>query len=212
MGKQSKTAVSDSPVQSELNPEMRAHLREVLEREQQYLDAKTQPRFYSKALGDDSFAATGLWLERTRWPITYKNVRRDILLAMTRLPIRDKVGSVEIDYILGQGPLEGDPDIIIPRKDEEKIMCFLSAVDAMLDRCGLTAQNTSRVLLCWLASSRLDICQAKPFALKVEKNTRKRYRLLWKRFIAFILRAYLLPDMIRKQEVKINLSARIGLG
>jgi hypothetical protein len=101
MGKQSKNAVSDSPAQSELNPKMRAHLREVLEREQQYLDTKTQPRFYSKALGDDSFAATSLWLERTRWPITYKNVRRDILLAMIRLPIRDKVGSVEIDYILG---------------------------------------------------------------------------------------------------------------
>ncbi|KAF4442004.1 hypothetical protein F53441_11849 [Fusarium austroafricanum] len=152
---------------------MQAHLREVLEREQQYLDAKTQPRFYSKALGDDSFAATSLWLERTRWPITYKNMRRDILQAMTRLPIHDKVGSVETDYILGQGPLEGDPDIIISTGDEEKIMCFLSAVDAMLDRCELTAENTSRVLLYWLASSRLDICQAKPFALKVEQNTRK---------------------------------------
>ncbi|KAF5975168.1 hypothetical protein FBULB1_7524 [Fusarium bulbicola] len=209
MGKQGKTPVGGSSAQSQLNPEMRAHLREVLEREQQYLDAKTQPRFYSKALGDDSFAATSLWLERTRWPITYKNVRRDILQAMTRLPIRAKAGSVETDYFLGQGPLDGDPDIIIPRKDEEKIMCFLSAVDAMLDRCELTAENTSRVLLCWLASSRLNIFQAKPFALKVEQNTRKRYRLLWKRFIAFTLRAYLLPDIIREHEVKINLNARL---
>ncbi|KAM5527659.1 hypothetical protein FOXYSP1_20021 [Fusarium oxysporum f. sp. phaseoli] len=209
MEKQIRTAVDDFSAYSRLNPETRVHLREVLEREKKYHDSEKQPRFYSKALGDDSFAATSLWLERTRWPVTYKNVRRDILQAMTRLPIRAKVGSVETDYILGQGPLEGDPDLIIPRKDEKKIICFLSAVDAMLDRCELTAQNTSRVLLCWLASSRLDICQAKSFALKVEQNTRKRYRLFWKRFIAFTLQAYLLPDRIREQEVKINLNARI---
>jgi hypothetical protein len=125
---------------------------------------------------------------------------------MTRLP---KISSLGTDYTLGQGPFEGDPDIQISRKDEEKISCFLSAADAMLDRCELTAQNTSRVLLCWLASSRLDICQAKPFALKVEQNTRKRYRLLWKRFIAFTLRAYLLPVATRQRELKIRLNTQI---
>uniref|UniRef100_A0A4E9EH69 Uncharacterized protein n=1 Tax=Gibberella zeae TaxID=5518 RepID=A0A4E9EH69_GIBZA len=208
--KANATIITKQPMRSsKVSPEMRAHINEVLKRDKMYRDAETQPRFYSKALGDDSFAATSLWLERTRWPTTYKNVRRDILQAMTRLPIRAKAGSVETDYILGQGPLDGDPDIMIPRKDEEKIMCFLSAVDAMLDRCELTAENTGRVLLCWLASSRLDICQAKPFALKVEQNTRKRYRLLWKRFITFTLRAYLLPGIIREQEVKINLDARL---
>ncbi|RYC80046.1 hypothetical protein BFJ63_vAg17066 [Fusarium oxysporum f. sp. narcissi] len=200
------TIITKQPIRSsKVSPETRAHIGEVLKREKMYRNSETQPRFYSKALGDDSFAATSLWLERTRWQITYKNVRRDILQAMTRLP---KVSPLGTGYILGQGPSEGDPDIIIPGKDEEKIMCFLSAVDAMLDRCELTAQNTSRVLLCWLASSRLDICQAKPFALKVEPNTRKRYRLLWKRFIAFTLRAYLLPDVFREQEVNIRLDAR----
>ncbi|KAH7199215.1 hypothetical protein BKA60DRAFT_601312 [Fusarium oxysporum] len=208
--KSNATIITKQPMRSsKVSPETHALINEVLKRDKMYRDAETQPRFYSKALGDDSFAATSLWLERTRWPIIYKNVRRDILQAMTRLPIRAKDGSVETDYILGQGPLEGDPDIMIPRKDEEKIMCFLSAVDAMLDRCELTVENTSRVLLCWLASSRLDIYQAKPFALQVEQNTRKRYRLLWKRFIAFTLRAYLLSDMIRQQEVKINLNTRI---
>ena len=189
---------------------MRAHLRGVLEREKSYLNAEMQPRFYSKALGDDSFASTSLWLERTQWPTTYKNVRRDILQAMTRLPVRTKVSSVGTDNVLGQGPFEGDPDITISRKDEGKISCFLSAIDIMLDRCELTAQNTSRVLLCWLASSRLDIYQAKPFTLKVEKNTRKRYRLLWKRFIAFTLRACLLPDATRERELKIRLTTEIA--
>ncbi|CZS75061.1 unnamed protein product [Fusarium graminearum] len=211
VGKPTKRAVDDPSAQlSQLSPEMRAHLRGVLEREKGYLNAEMQPRFYSKALGDDSFASTSLWLERTQWPSTYKNVRRDILQAMTRLTVRAKVSSVGTDYVLGQGPLEGDPDITISRNDEGKISCFLSAIDAMLDRCELTAQNTSRVLLCWLASSRLDIYQAKPFTLKVEENTRKRYRLLWKRFIAFTLRACLLPDATRERELKIGLDTQIA--
>ncbi|KAJ9412365.1 hypothetical protein QL093DRAFT_2570667 [Fusarium oxysporum] len=177
------TIITKQPMHSsKVSPETRAHIGEVLKREKMYRAAETQPRFYSKALGDDSFA-------------------------MARLP---KISLLGTDYILGQGLSEGDPDIIIPRKDEETITCFLSAVAAMLDRCELTAQNTSRVLLCRVASSRLDICQAKPFVLKVEPNTRKRYRLSWKRFIAFTLRAYLLPDVFREQEVNIRLDARIA--
>ena len=209
MSKANATVITKQPMRSsKVSPETRAHIDEVLKRDKMYRDAETQPRFYSKTLGDDSFAATSLWLERTRWPIIFKNVRRDILLAMTRLPIHAKVSSVATDYILKQGPFEGDPDIIISRKDKKKITYFLSAIDIMLDRCELTAQHTSRVLLCWLASSRLDIYQPKPFALRIEENTRKRYRLLWKRFIAFALRAYLLPDAIREKEVNIRLDGR----
>ncbi|KAM5360803.1 hypothetical protein ACJA88_014696 [Fusarium oxysporum] len=96
-------------------------------------------------------------------------------------------------------------------KDEEKIACFLSAVDAMLDRCEPTAQNTTRVLLCWLASSRLDTYQPKPFALRIEEDTRKKYRRLWKRFIAFTLRAYLLSAVVRVREVNIRLDPRIPI-
>ncbi|KAJ4007746.1 hypothetical protein NW766_009549 [Fusarium irregulare] len=211
VSKSNATVITKQPMRSsKVSPETRAHIDEVLKRDKMYRDAETQPRFYSKTLGDDSFAATSLWLERTRWPIMFKNVRRDILLAMTRLPIHAKVGSVETDYVLGQGPFEGDTDIIISREDEKKITCLLSAIDIMLDRCELTAQHTSRVLLCRLASSRLDIYQPKPFALRIEENTRKRYRLLWKRFIAFALRAYLLPDAIREKEVNIRLDGRIA--
>ncbi|KAH6868968.1 hypothetical protein B0T10DRAFT_534021 [Thelonectria olida] len=163
-------------------PETRAHIDYLLEREEKHLDAKKQPRLYSKALGDNSFAVTSLWLERTRWPITYKNVRRDILQAITQLPNRT------VDH----SPCPGDANNISLRKDEQKILCFLGAINAMLDRCELTAQNTNRVLLCWLASSRLDIYQPKPFALTIKESTQKRYRLLWKQFIT-------------EQEVKIRL-------
>ncbi|RSL80519.1 hypothetical protein CDV31_017116, partial [Fusarium ambrosium] len=204
------TVTNISLRRTKIPPETRTHIDQVLEREEKYLNDEKQPRFYSKALDDDSFATTSLWLERTRWPITYRDVRRDVLLAMTRLPVRTIGHSLGADYILGQGPCPGDPDIVSPIEEEQKILCILSAVDAMLDRCQLTAQNTNRVLLCWLASSRLDVYQPKPFALTIEETTQKRYRGLWKRFIAFILRSYLLSDPIREQEVKIHLSEGIA--
>ncbi|KAM6508116.1 hypothetical protein FALCPG4_018004 [Fusarium falciforme] len=129
---------------------------------------------------------------------------------MTRLPVRTIGHSSGAGYVLGQGPHPGDPDIVSPRKDEQKILCFLGAIEMMLDRCQLTARNTNRVLLCWLASSKLDIYQPKPFALTIEETTQKRYRVLWKRFIAFILRAYLMSDLVREQEVKICLSQGVA--
>lgn len=76
---------------------------------------------------------------------------------MTWLPVRTIGHSLGVDYVLGQGPCPGDPDIISPGEEEQKILCILGAVDGMLDRCQLTAQNINRVLLCWLASSRLDV-------------------------------------------------------
>ncbi|KAJ0143400.1 Uncharacterized protein HZ326_13829 [Fusarium oxysporum f. sp. albedinis] len=143
------------------NPQCRGRPRQAdseLEVELLWIEGVLCQRFFPSRRGSRYAVSTEL-----RDPIIYKNVRRDILQAMTRLPIRTKAGS-----------------------DEEKIMCFLSAVNVMLNRCELTAENTDRVLLYWLASSRLDICQVKPFALKVEQNTRK-----------------------GDHEVKINLNARL---
>ncbi|KAF4458828.1 hypothetical protein FALBO_14430 [Fusarium albosuccineum] len=134
---------------TKIPPETRTHIDQVLEREERYLDDEKQPRVYSKALDDDSFATTSLWLERTRWPITYRNVRRDVLLAMTRLPVHTIGHSLGADYFLGQGPCPGDPDIVSPGEEEQKILCILGAVDAMLDRCQLTAQNTNREHEAW---------------------------------------------------------------
>lgn len=55
---------STQPLRSiKVSPETRTHIDEVLKRERTYRDAETQPRFYSKALGDNSFAAISLWLE-----------------------------------------------------------------------------------------------------------------------------------------------------
>lgn len=62
------------------------HVTAVLHRRDEYVKKQNEPRLYAKALGEDSLAAISPWLERTRWLETYKDVRRDILKAMTSTP------------------------------------------------------------------------------------------------------------------------------
>lgn len=54
-----------------LTPEVRAHLQSILQREQRHRSSDNQPRACSKAMGEDSLAATSPWLERTQWPAMF---------------------------------------------------------------------------------------------------------------------------------------------
>src|SRR6187402_299577 len=101
-------------------PETRAHLLSVWEREHMHLEREDQPRVYSTDTGTRTLAATGPWMDRTRWPITYQNVRRDI----------------------GQGLRDSDKNLWSCWQDEQKISCLMGAVDRMLDRCEETMQHT----------------------------------------------------------------------
>ncbi|KAH7233826.1 uncharacterized protein BKA55DRAFT_709509 [Fusarium redolens] len=49
-----------------LNCEARAHLSDVLEREENYFDRMNQPHISAKDLGSNALASTGLWPERTQ--------------------------------------------------------------------------------------------------------------------------------------------------
>ncbi|KAL9564120.1 hypothetical protein ACKAV7_011770 [Fusarium commune] len=91
-----------------LTPELYAHVKGVLLRDQNYVRRENEPRVYSKTQGEDSFVATSLWLERTQWPAIFHKSRRDILRALTQLPNNR---ALMVDYVLGQGPSRGDPDI-----------------------------------------------------------------------------------------------------
>lgn len=192
---------------SRLAPEVSGHLRGALQREQKYRAAENQPRVYSKVMGEISFTATSLWLERTQWPAMFRGCRRDILRAMTRLPKRSVH---EAGYLLGQGPREGDPDIVSSSMDERKIVCILSAVDHVLDRCENTVKATNRSLLSWLVSSRIHVYGSKQFMLVAEESSRQQYRVVWKRFLAFVLRAFRLTPEARVQETKANIGEEIA--
>ncbi|OAA55766.1 hypothetical protein LEL_10980 [Akanthomyces lecanii RCEF 1005] len=163
---------------------------------------QNESRLYARALGEDSLAAISPWLDRTRWRETYKGARRDILKAMT------STAKITHDLFLGQGEQDGDADVSIRRSDEQKLTCVLAAVDLMLDRCETTARNTSRLIRCWLVTSKPNSYQSNAFSVMTESNTRYRYRQTWKKFMAFIVRAWLLPTQTRRQ-IKVAIPAEI---
>ncbi|KAH7199165.1 hypothetical protein BKA60DRAFT_411898, partial [Fusarium oxysporum] len=188
-----------------LTPESSAHLRQILEREESYQGALNQPRITSKDSGSETFAATSLWLDRTQWPAIYKNTRRDILRALIRLPNRH---SLTTDYILGQGTLDGDPKLVSLQEDEQKISCMMGAFDSVIDRCEDTVRYTSRNLLCWLLSSRLQSRRELPFSLVAEKSSELRYRRVQKQFLAFACRIYRMPSDSRQEVTSIRLDTK----
>ncbi len=171
------------------------HISAVLHRRDQYLKKQNESRLYAKALGEDSLAAISPWLDRT-------GVRRDILKAMT------STAKTKNDLFLGQGEKDGDADVSIRRADKQKLACVLAAVDLMLDRCEMTARHTSRLIRCWLVTSKPNSYQSNAFSVMTESNTRYRYRQTWKKFIAFVVRAWLLPTQTRRQ-IKVGIPAEI---
>ena len=171
-----------------------------MQRHKRHVAMQNEPRVYAKSLGGDSLAATSPWLERTRWLETYRDVRRDILKAMTTSAGRQPW----TDLNLGQGEREGDADIISPSHDEQKIACLLDVVDLMIDRCETTARHTGRLIRCWLVTPRPNYSQSKAFTAMTEPSTRRKYRSTWKKFIAFVLRIrrqvkVAIPSDVRRQ-------------
>ncbi|EXM14128.1 hypothetical protein FOTG_17456 [Fusarium oxysporum f. sp. vasinfectum 25433] len=162
----------------------------------------SQPQATVNHTGTDTFPATSLWLDRTQWPSIYQGSRRDVLQALTRLPNRH---SLNADYVLGQGTLQGAPNLISPREDEQKISCIMRALDSVIDRCEDTVRGTSHNLLCWLLSSRLQSRREFAFNLVVERSSEIRYRRTQKQFLAFVLRMYGMPGDARREMVNVKI-------
>ncbi|KAF4946561.1 hypothetical protein FGADI_11075 [Fusarium gaditjirri] len=162
-----------------LKCEARAHISDVLEREENYFDLMNQPHMSAKDLGSDALASTGLWPKRTQWRVIFKNARHDILRAMTRLPDRYSLMS---DYVMAH-----------------KISCTMKALDLVIDRCENTVRYTSRTLLCWLSSPKLHIYCESPFCLMAEKSSETRYRVLQKRVFAFVIRLHRMSNGLQRE-------------
>ncbi|WZH50246.1 uncharacterized protein QYS62_011490 [Fusarium acuminatum] len=190
-----------------LTSEASTHLQQVIDREARYREALSQPRTTINDTGTDTFAATSLWLDRTQWPSIYRGSRRDILLALIRLPNRH---SLHADYTLGQGNSEGAPNLVSPREDEQKISCIVRALDSVIDRCEDTVRGTSHNILCWLLSSRLQSRRELAFNLVAETSSEVRYRRTQKQFLAFILRIYRMPDDSRQGMTNVKIKPEIA--
>ncbi|EXM15585.1 hypothetical protein FOTG_16071 [Fusarium oxysporum f. sp. vasinfectum 25433] len=190
-----------------LTSEASTHLQQVIDREARYREALGQPRTTIHDTGTDTFAATSLWLDRTQWVSIYRGSRRDVLRALIRLPDRH---SLNTDYTLGQGNLEGAPNLVSPREDEQKISCIMRALDLVIDRCEETVRCTSHNILCWLLSSRLQSRREIAFNLVAERSSEIRYRRTQKPFLAFILRIYRMPSDSRREIMNVKIKSEIS--
>src|SRR5882757_8042859 len=76
------------------------HLQSVYEREYKHLHAQEGRQGSCTDTGTPTFAATGPWMDRTRWLETYRGARRDILLGLTEMP---KLARSTDDYIICEG-------------------------------------------------------------------------------------------------------------
>ena len=155
--------------------------------------------------GTHTLAATDPWMDRTCWPVAYKNVRRDILQALAEML---DLYCRPSDHFLGQGPSDTDEDLSSPWQDEQKIWCLMGAVDRILDRCEETMRHTSRSLLCWLRSTNPPVCYSKPFTLVALETSTKEYRKLFKRFVVFIFRASRMSADLPRQLTGIRFSKK----
>ncbi|KAK5292262.1 hypothetical protein LTR16_001987 [Cryomyces antarcticus] len=112
------------------------------------------------------------------------------------------------DHVIGKGSSDAKPDISSSWQDEHKIDGLMPIIDRMLDRCEETVRHTSRVLLCWLRSTKPQSCYPKPFTLVALDVSKKKYRRLWKRFFALVFRAYRMPLDVRRRFTAIRFTRK----
>lgn len=97
-----------------------------------------------------------------------------------------------------------EEDIVISADDEQKIAALAMVTMGVIERCEHTARTTSRNLLCWLQSLRLNESYSKPFIFVSWASSRMKYYALLKRFIAMVFRAFLMPVRIRRRTAGIQ--------
>ncbi|KAL6789482.1 hypothetical protein GGI42DRAFT_347252 [Trichoderma sp. SZMC 28013] len=154
-----------------------------------------------------TFAEQRPWLERTGWEDTYRGRDRKLLSSLIEMPFHLPQTQ---PFTLAQGSMVGlDHDIISPASDEKKIAALLKLVDVMMDRCEETVKQTSRNILCWLKSTRLLSTYPKPFSLVRQPSSTKKYRLLFKKALLLVFRAYRMSPSVREKLIGIRLRKRL---
>lgn len=129
-----------------------AQVQSVQEREQKHWEGQEQLQQYKDIETiEPTLAATGPWIERTRWLETYRGIRRDVLLSLCQMP---SLHRSRHNYIMGRSLQAEDGeesvDLVSAWDYEQRIAALMPVIDDMLDRCEETVQHTSRVLLRWL--------------------------------------------------------------
>ncbi|KAK7177672.1 hypothetical protein PSPO01_16282 [Paraphaeosphaeria sporulosa] len=90
-------SVNGSTLRQANRPCADEHLKSVREREQ--ARREEQQRIALTDTGTQTLQNTGPWMERTRWPIAYQGVRRDILLGLADVPVAHDADDLTIGQL-----------------------------------------------------------------------------------------------------------------
>lgn len=102
-----------------------------------------------------------------------------------------------VDLLLAR--LDGEDPLVSPAKDEGRLRLVMLAMDCVLDRCEETVRQTSRSILCWLVTTHPTPCYNRPFRFHARERSRQDYRRYWKRFLAFVIRAFRMDTVERQR-------------
>ncbi|KAL4860286.1 hypothetical protein BDV12DRAFT_205332, partial [Aspergillus spectabilis] len=175
-----------------------AFLQELQAREAHHW-ATWQGRELLQQTGAVTYEGTRPWMERTGWMTTYQGVPRTILKRMVMLP-----SQASTVHGLPLGEYQGH-QLASAAADEEYIAYLISAVDQVLDRCEETIEHTGHHIRTWLQSHLQDRPWRRPFGPLATRQGHRRYRQVWKKFIAFTLRVFRLGPGLSQQILKLHL-------
>jgi hypothetical protein len=186
------------------------HLKEVLEREELRIKNQKASIEQGPVVLVSSFTEIRLWLEWIGWPSTYKGVHRDLLRLLTTVPTFSLlyIGLLFGRAGSGTGRVQLATDVVSSADDERKIAAIAAAVEKVVERCEQTARTIGRTVLCWLRSVRSQGCYAKLFTFVSKETSRRKYMLLFRRFIVMVFRAYRMDMEIRQRVIGIRFKRR----
>lgn len=138
-----------------------------------------------------SVTETTPWIGRTRWADTYLGLHKPALVKLMMLPtfVSRRVGLRVV--------LPGHQEMVVDAAHEIHLETIMTAVDRLFDRCEETHRRTGHEMLIWLYSQQTQRASAVLFRLAGQSSTRSRYRRLWKSFLVFLLRLYIIPRQLR---------------
>src|SRR5271156_5488876 len=128
------------------------------------------------------------WMNRTQWCETYRGARRDILVTMIALP---SYQSRRSGRLMG---VHGGVELRTRAVDEQRLDLITNAADELFSRCEETLRLTGRPILCWLYSRHPQMSSHRPFRPVDRASSKRSYRRVFKKFLAFLICSYLLGE------------------
>ncbi|KAI8411163.1 hypothetical protein FOFC_07757 [Fusarium oxysporum] len=150
--------------------------KELFVREQQYLSQQArgslpQPTGRTTSATDPALITN--WMRRTGWEETFRNTRRDLIVAMAQCPPKENSGPLWLANYK-------DEALISSQEDEHKLTRMMAALDRLFERSNDTIKHTDISLRRWLRGIYPDQPYKRPFELVVKPSTERRYRQLLK--------------------------------